>query len=83
MDPVKPASVTVSIAELRLDGVEPAARFQVAAALEAELSRLLAEGVPAGLLSGRSGTDLAVEAAPRAPADIGRTVARALYAGWR
>jgi len=79
-------SLHVSIEELELEGIDPAARFEFARGLESELALLvLGGGVPPGLLAGRAElAPLAVEPlGVAAPADLGRAVARALYAGWR
>lgn len=84
MDPVGAPRVTLGIAELELDGIDPAGRFDVARGLEQELTRLLAEqGVPRGLLSGDAGRPPLVHGAGLSPADLGRAVARAMYEGWR
>lgn len=81
-----PPSLNLSIEELELEGIDPAGRFEFARGLESELAQLvLNEGVPPGLLAGRAElAPLSVEPpAAAAPADLGRAVARALYAGWR
>ena len=84
MDPVKPAAIAVNIAELELEGVDPAGRFDLARGLEQELVRLFTEsGVPRGLLSGEAGRPPVVAGDRVAPVDLGRAVARALYEGWR
>jgi hypothetical protein len=76
--------VTVTIDELSLSGVPPFQRFALAAALEAELARLLAErGAPPGLLAGAAPVPQPVDPTGLGPREMGRAVARSLYEGWR
>jgi hypothetical protein len=78
--------LTLEIGELTLFGIDPRGRFELAQGLSSELERLFSEqGVPQGLLSG--GAELApisLDGAPSlSPVEVGRSVARAIYAGWR
>lgn len=76
-------SVSLSIGELRLEGVPPHQRFAVAGVLERELARLFAErGVPARLTQGLPPAPAPVEAAGAGTADLGRSIAVAIYEGW-
>ncbi|MEZ4306783.1 MAG: hypothetical protein R3F14_01865 [Polyangiaceae bacterium] len=86
-NPKAPVSaLDLHIGELQIEGLSPSARFDVARGLETELIRLCTEqGVPAGLVAGRGELPPIVlpAASPAAPLDLGRSVARALYEGWR
>jgi hypothetical protein len=76
--------VTFTVEELRLEGVPAAHRFAVAEALRAELGRLISEqGVPPRLLAGAAPTVPVVNPTGLGPAEIGRSVAAAIYEGWR
>ena len=76
--------ITLSIEELRLEGVPPHQRFAVAQALSQELGKLLTDrGLPTGLREGRSPVPPTVEPAGLGAADLGRSIASALYEGWR
>lgn len=77
--------IHLHIDELVLDGFPPISRRGIAAATEAELARLLAEGgAPTGLQAGAvarldgGSFDLAPQAGPEA---IGAQVAQAVYRG--
>lgn len=82
-----PAEIVLHVEELVLEGFPARDRWRIAAAVEAELTRLVAEGgLPPGLLTG-AGTINVIDAdgfAP-GPADrpeaIGTQVAGAVYAG--
>lgn len=79
-------AVELVIESLVVPGFDTAGAFEVGAAVEAELTRLLAErGVPGGLAAGGS---LASVAAPEvalppgiSPHDAGLAIARAIYEG--
>jgi hypothetical protein len=83
---MKPRAIEVTIGELVLEGVSPGDRHRVAAALEGELGRLLAErGLPEGLAGGAR-LDVADGGSfahgPRAtPSSLGAHVAAAVYSG--
>jgi hypothetical protein len=77
--------VVVEIDELDLGAVPPARRFAVAAALEHELTRLVATG---GLPAGADGVDAAVRTGPALPLPldanpvlVGQALARSVYEG--
>lgn len=79
-----PPSVRLHIDALELEGLDPATRYEVARGLEGELARLLREeGVPPRLLAGAAAAPTLVLSGAVAPLDLGRSLARALYAGWR
>jgi len=79
-------NVRLRIEELVLDGFPPGDRYSIAAAVEAELARLLAEqGAPPGLANGGTVSALdggSFDVAPDARPDrIGAQVAQAVYGG--
>ena len=79
-------TIRLHIEDLVLEGFPPGDRYRIAAAVEAELTRLFAEqGVPPGLASSRSVPGLdgsSFDVAPNArPQHIGGQVAQALYGG--
>jgi len=83
---MKPRAIEVTIDELLLEGVSPAERLRIGAALEGELGRLFAErGLPDGLTG--AGERAAVDGGsfargPRdTPSSIGARVAAAVYDG--
>lgn len=83
---MRPRQIEVTIDELVLEGVSPAEKLRVAATVEKELGRLLAErGLPEGLQAG--GTRGSVDGgsfarAERAtPSTVGAQVAAAVYRG--
>lgn len=82
---MKQGDVTISIEELVLDGFAPGDRHRIAAAVSAELTRLVAErGLPEGLVQGAGGApSMAVSMRPEGGPDrAGAEVARAIYRGW-
>ena len=79
-------NVRLRIDELVLDGFPPGDRYRIAAAVEAELSRLFADqGVPSNLASGGAVPALdagSFDVMPDARPDrIGAQVAQAVYGG--
>ena len=83
---MKPRAIEVTIGELVLEGVSPAERLRIGAALESELGRLLAErGLPEGVGGGprRDVVDGgSFVRGPRAtPSSVGAQVAAAVYSG--
>ena len=79
-------NVRLHIEELVLDGFPPGDRYRIAAAVEAELTRLFADrGVPPGLSSGGAVPAVdggSFDVAPGARSDrIGAQVAQAVYGG--
>jgi hypothetical protein len=79
-------NVRLRIEELVLDGFPPGDRYRIAAAAEAELTRLFTDrGVPSGLASGEAIPALdggSFDVAPDARPDrIGAQVAQAVYGG--
>ena len=79
-------NVRLHIDELVLDGFPPVDRYRIAAAVEAELARLLADqGVPSGLEKGGTIDRLDAGsfglASDARPDRIGVQVAQAVYGG--
>ena len=79
-------SVQLQIGELVLHGFAPAERYRIAAAVEAELSRLIAEnGPPSGWEHTRVISELHTPMFQtewaRGPREWGRRIAQALYEG--
>jgi len=84
---MRPANVSVHIEELVLHGVAPGDRHRVAAALQAEMTRLFtAAGAPAALLRSTAVPRLDGGAIPAAPSSrpevVGTQVAGAIYGAW-
>ena len=82
---VTPFDLELHVDELVLEGVDPADREAVAAAMRAELASLLARGglLPSLLRGGAlrlEGGDVTVEPG-LAPAALGARIARAVHAG--
>ncbi len=76
-------TLTFSIEELRLEGVAPFERYAIAEALEHQLGQLFAaRGVPSGLSAGLVPTPAVVDPTGLGPAELGRSIAVALYEGW-
>jgi hypothetical protein len=80
-------SIALHIDELVLDGFDPAARDAIGAAVERELTRLLAEqGAPIGLhdqeVAALDAGSLQMESSANAE-DLGARVARAVFGGLR
>jgi hypothetical protein len=83
---MKPQAIEVTIDELVLEGVSPAERLRIGAALESELGRLLAErGLPEDLAGGdqRDAVDGGsfVRGPGATPSSVGAHVAAAVYDG--
>ena len=76
-------NINLHIEELVLHGFDPAGRYQIAAALQAELARLLEEqGVPGQWMETRSIESLELSltvGAPDKPEPIGSQVAQSLH----
>jgi hypothetical protein len=84
---MRPANVNVHIEELVLHGFAPGDRHRVATALQAELTRLLAEtGAPPAWSRNAEIPRLdagAIDAAPSSrPETVGAHAARAIHRGW-
>ena len=76
-------TVTLSIQELRLEGIAPFERFALADAMQQELGRLFTErGVPAGLSNAAPPMLGPVDSTGLNAAALGRSIAAALYEGW-
>lgn len=89
--PTARPAIELEIGQLVLDGVAPSDRHRVAAAVEHELGRLLAErGLPAGLGDGEPGSAVALRGVDggsfehrpgMAPRLVGARVAEGIYRG--
>lgn len=81
-----PRWIDVRIEELVLDGFSRADRLRIGAAVEVELSRLLASGsIPPGLVGGGHRDSIDAGSFTRGPvatpSAIGQAVARSVYGG--
>lgn len=77
------SDVTLVIDELEIEGVPAAHRFDVAAGLSEELTRLITElGVPASLAAGEPPRIAEAVDHTASPHALGAAVARAIYGGW-